>query len=135
MTNNTPEKYNNRDKNSEFYELRQRDSDDLDKLRDQVVDFCKKHNLPVVLMVQACNTPERFGVTGFNYAGGARTANAFYALSLFTKWMQSHTPEDHKKFQKVMALIQILNNDESFNPVAFALAMMAIDAKDAAEGN
>ena len=135
MTNDTPKEYNNKDKNSEFYELRQRDSEDLDKLRDQVVAFCKKHNLPVVFLVQTCNTPERFAVTGFNYAGGARTADSFYALTLLTKWMQSHTPEEHKKFLKVAALINLLCNDEPINPVAFAMAMIAIDAKDAADGN
>ena len=134
MTNEEPKKYNNRDKQSEFYELRPHDQEELEKIRERVVDFCKKNNLPVVFLVQNSNTPERFAVTGFNFSGGERTANAFYALSLFTKWMQSHTKVDLKKFRKVEALIRILDNgDGEVNPMAFLMAMLAIDAKDSAD--
>ena len=99
-----------------------------------MVDFCKKNNLPTVFLVQHCNTAERFGVIGFNFSGGERTANAFYALSLLTKWMQSHTKADLKKFQKVEALIRILDNEDAeVNPMAFLMAMLSTDAKDASD--
>lgn len=134
MTNEEPKKYNNRDKQSEFYELRASDQEELEKIRERVVDFCKKNNLPTVFLVQHCNTAERFGVIGFNFSGGERTANAFYALSLLTKWMQSHTKADLKKFQKVEALIRILDNEDGeVNPMAFLMAMLSTDAKDASD--
>lgn len=124
MTNEEPKKYNNRDKQSEFYELRARDQEELEKIRDSVVDFCKKNNLPVVFLVQNSNTPERMGVTGFNYAGGDRTADAFYAVSLFLKWLQSSDPEEQEHFRLIEAMISILHRDGEINPLAFMSAMI-----------
>ena len=126
MSNENKEaKYNNRDKKSQYYSLRQRDQEELEAIRDQLVDFCKKHNLPVTFLVQTSNTPERMGVTGFNYSGGDRTADAFYAVSLLVKWLQSSDPDEQEHFRLIEAMISILHRDGEINPLAFMGAMIA----------
>lgn len=132
---NNEAKYNNRDKQSQYYALRKRDQEELEALRDQLVEFCKKNNLPVVFLVQTSNTPERMGVTGFNYSGGDRTADAFYAVSLLLKWLQSSDPEEMEHFRLIEAMISILHRDGEINPLAFMGAMIAAGRCDGKKEN
>jgi hypothetical protein len=128
---NEPKKLNNKDKHSEYYELRERDIEKLRAIKDAWVEACEAANIPSVCLAQIRHTEDGFGILGANMCEGKRASFEIFVLCTIVQWLQSDDPADKKRYADVMRLVmskvkaqQLGIDDDEANPMMMLASLL-----------
>lgn len=113
-----------------IYTLSEADNQKVEKMKQRIKEFCNKHNIPCLFLMQTQKAETGFMMNGFNRRAGERTSDEMYFVQTIASLMTSDKKEDRLLFGKFYMMYKLFSSGMADNPLALLSAFAKLSDLD-----